>query len=158
LLAGPAVAGSELFDPLSACTTVNCQSQLVHGNIFSSTQPGSTGSKPWVAQIFKGGGNECLRIAGITQSADLVANLTCPGGVTFFDDDSGGNLRPLLIAAEPTPAGWCTLTISPFAGVNTQGNFRLRFGRYSPANQANCQPPTAPLSLSASAASEEKEP
>jgi hypothetical protein len=152
LLAGPAVAGSELFDPLSTCTAPNCNSQVVRGNVFRSTQPGSTGLKSWVAQVFKGGGNECVRIAGITQSQDMVAILTCPGfpQVTFVDDDSGGNLRPLLIAAETTPAGWCTLTMTVFAGTNVQGDFQLRYGRYSPANQPNCSPATPPLSGSVS--------
>jgi hypothetical protein len=160
LLAGPAVAGSELFDPVSTCTARNCNSQAVTGNVFESTQPGSTGSKPWVAQIFKGGGDECLRIAVITQTGDLdaVAILTCAGfpQVTWVDDDSGGDLRPRLIAADPTPPGWCTLTISQFGGENEDGQFQLRFGRYSPANQPNCSPATDPLEFPASAASQEK--
>ena len=151
LLAGPAVAGSELFDPLSTCTTTNCQSQLVIGNVFSSNLLDSTGHKPWVAQIFKGGGNECLRIEGITQTTDVEAVLTCPGGRTWLNDDdlAADELEPLIIArlatpAASTPAGWCTLTIHHFRGDNVEGQFTLRFGRYPLGNQ-NCAPATLPL-------------
>jgi hypothetical protein len=148
LLAGPAVAGSELFDPLSTCTDTNCQSRLVIGNDFRSTLSGSTGHNSWVAQIFKGGGNECLRIEGITQTTNLEAVLTCPGGRTWRDDDGGDGSLPLIIATDPTvPArpGWCTLTIHSSDGSNVQGQFQLMFGRYSPASQANCTPATPPI-------------
>jgi hypothetical protein len=147
LLAGPAVAGSELFDLLSACTTPNCSSQQVTGNVHRSNLTGSVGHRPWVAQIFKGGGNECLRVAVITQSAgtDMAATLTCPGGITWRDDDSNGSFRPLIKATIGTRPGWCTLTIQQFDGSNIESRFSLRFGRYSPADQANCTPPTPPL-------------
>jgi hypothetical protein len=146
--AGSALAGSELYDPLSTCTTADCSSQQVTGNVYSSTLAGSVGSKPWVAQIYKNAG-ECLRIAGVTQTTDIEAVLTCPGSITWRDDDAGGNQRPLIKAGRDefgndTPAGWCTLTIHQYLGSNVQGQFTLRFGRYSPATQANCSPATAP--------------
>jgi len=167
LLAGPAFAGSELFDPLSTCTTENCQSQVVNGNVFGSDLPRPDSHKPWVAQIFKGGGpDECLRIDMITQSADLVAILTCPDfpPITWLSNDRPGPRGlALLIAGETIPDGWCTLTISGFdGGIRPpeerfrDAQFRLRFGRYSPANQLNCLPATRALRPPASAASQEK--
>ena len=61
------------------------------------------------------------------------------------DDDSGGNLRP-LIKIDPTPVtGYYVVALSHFAGFPEDITFTLRYGRYASGNP-NCNNPT-PASL-----------
>src|SRR6476620_11738929 len=98
LLASPALAGDEIFDPtITTCTSLNCQSKDINGTILSS----ATNAAQWTASVYAGAG-ECLRIAVTVQYTDLIATLSAPGGTLFRDDDSGGSLRP-LIKVDPAP-------------------------------------------------------
>jgi hypothetical protein len=99
---------------------------------------------PWVAQVFSSG-NECLRIAVVSQGADLEATLISPSGRVWQDDDSNGSLRPLIKAITDV-RGWYPLTLSHFAGAVTNADFSMDITRL-PSNSASCQPPTAPRVL-----------
>lgn len=145
LLAGPALA-SELFDLQSTCTATNCLTQQVLGDVYNNTAPGHTGHKPWVAQLYTSG-QECVRVEVVFPTtggpSDLEAALTCPGGRTWIDDDSGVGLAPLIKANGTLSAGWCTVTIGHFAGSNVETSFDMRWGRYN-TNNPNCLPATPP--------------
>ena len=142
LFAAPVFAATEMYDVRSTCTTRNCLSRIIYGDVFNKTS-GHVGHKPWVGQVYTRG-NECLRVEVIAQTTDLEAILTCAGGATWRDDDGGVGARPLIKAITPGGRpGWCTLTIGDFAGRNLAGSFIVRWGRY-PRSNPNCRPPTAP--------------
>ena len=70
----------------------------VNGLVSDSSNIGADRNRdPFVVQLFSSG-NECLRIAGISQDADLEATLISPTGRTWQNDDGNGLQRPLIKA------------------------------------------------------------
>jgi hypothetical protein len=141
-----------LTDERSTCAEENCRSISVRGTYVHFQADNATKAIPAVYQVFSNGG-ECVRLEVIFQAddLDLEATLVCPSGTTWQDDDSAGNLRPLIKAITPSVSGWCTLQLASYNGDSPGGNrfvgerhFWFRYGRY-PSNNPNCAAPTAPL-------------
>lgn len=104
---------------------------------------------PFVAQVFSAG-NECLRIAVVSQGADMEATLVSPSGRTWQDDDGNGALRPLLKSITDV-RGWYPLVVSHFAGTAVNADFSMDVQRL-PSNSASCANPTQPRIFVAPAA------
>lgn len=142
-------AFANLTDQRSTCTSPNCQSITTSGTYvhFREEGVGATKAIPAVYQLYTHGG-ECVRVEVTFQASplDLQAVLSCPDGTTWRDDDSGGDLRPLIQALTPSVAGWCTLQLADWRGHGTAGarDFKFRYGRYRSDN-SNCANPTFPL-------------
>src|SRR5687767_10363768 len=104
---------------------------------------------PFVVQLFSAG-NECLRIAGVSQDADVEATLTSPTGRVWQDDDGNGANRPLIKAITDV-RGWYTFQVSHFSSSVVNADFSadlLRVASTSPS----CNPPTNPRVFAAPAA------
>ncbi len=95
---------------------------------------------PFVVQLFSAG-NECLRIAGVSQNADLEATLISPTGRTWQDDDSNGQQRPLIKAITDV-RGWYTFQMSHFSTSVVNADFSVDLLRVA-SNNSLCNPPTA---------------
>jgi hypothetical protein len=112
---------------------------------INGTYLGSPNPNPAVYQVFATA-NQCLRIQGIVPAGasayDIEATLVSPGGTTWQDDDSAGNVQPLIKAIAPG-TGWYTLHIAQFFGSTSNGNFTVQIGRFA-STDARCQPPTSP--------------
>ena len=96
---------------------------------------------PFVVQLFSSG-NECLRIAGVSQDADLEATLISPTGRTWQDDDGNGLNRPLIKAITDV-RGWYTLEMSHFSTGVVNADFSVDLLRVASTNGL-CNPPTGP--------------
>jgi hypothetical protein len=113
----------------------------VHGAVeFNANQ----NRDPFVAQVFSSGG-ECLRIAVVSQGADLEATLVSPSGRVWQDDDSNGSLRPRLHAVTDV-RGWYPLTLSHFAGTAVNVDFSMDIQRLP---TASCNPVSPPVRFAA---------
>lgn len=131
---GTAFAGSKIFSSGNTTARVN-----------GSYETNANGNRdPWVAQVFTLG-NECLRIAVVSQGTDLEATLVSTTGRTWQDDDGGGSLRP-LIKAITDARGWYPLVLSHFNGAVANADFTMDITRL-PVNSPLCQPPTQPSIL-----------
>jgi hypothetical protein len=108
---------------------------------------------PFVVQLFSAG-NECLRIAGISQDADVEATLTSPTGRVWQDDDGNGANRPLIKAITDV-RGWYTFQVSHFSTAVINADFSVDLLRVASTN-ALCNPPTGPRALVAPAAAAAK--
>jgi hypothetical protein len=127
----PALAGPKLFAYAGSSITFNGTTETTpNGNV-----------DPFVVELFSAG-DECLRILVTAQGADLEATLVAPDGLTWRDDDSGGNLRPQIIAIT-TVRGWHILRLSHFAGQAVNADFTAMVARL-PSNNAVCSSPTQP--------------
>ena len=104
---------------------------------------------PFVVQLFSAG-NECLRIAGVSQDADLEATLTSPTGRVWQDDDGNGLNRPLIKAITDV-RGWYTFQVSHFSSSVVNVDFSVDLLRV-PSTSALCNLPTNPRVLAAPAA------
>jgi hypothetical protein len=151
LTAGSAWAFPSLTDQRSTCKEENCRSVTVRGTYVHFQSDNATKAIPAVYQVFSNGG-ECVRLEVVFQAADLdlEATLVCPDGTTWQDDDSAGNLKPLIKAITPSVSGWCTLQLASYNGDRSGGHrfvgerdFQFRYGRY-PSNNLNCANPTVP--------------
>lgn len=138
LSAGEAFAGSKIFSSGSTVARVNGS---VEGNVNQNRDP-------WVAQVFSTG-NECLRIAVISQGTDLEGTLISPSGRIWQDDDSGGLNRPLIKAITDV-RGWYPLTFSHWSGQLVNADFAMDIQRL-PTTSPLCSPPTVPRSATAAA-------
>lgn len=96
---------------------------------------------PFVVQLFSAG-NECLRIAGVTQGADLEATLTSPTGRIWQDDDGNGSQRPLIKAITDV-RGWYTFQMSHFSTGVVNADFSVDLLRTT-STSASCNPQTVP--------------
>lgn len=151
MIGGAAWAFPSLTDLRSTCTEENCKAVKVRGTYVHYQSEGATKAIPAVYQIFSNGG-ECVRVEVIFQDTDLdlEATLVCPDGMTWQDDDSGDDLKPLIKAITDRVSGWCTLHLSSYDGDGVGGadfvgerNFIFRYGRYARRNP-NCDDPTEP--------------
>lgn len=132
-----------MFDESSNCSATNCQSIRINGTVLADNiDPPS--SLPWVAQVFATSG-ECVRLQVARQEQDLTMTVVSPDGQIWFDDDSGGNGRPLVKIQEAPVDGWYTVQLSPLFGDPLQADFTLRYGRYFGAGSRNCANPTSQL-------------
>ena len=143
---GAAASASEINDPtVGSCTTNNCSSIEVIGQVFRSTVNGVVRAKPFVVQAF-GGPNECLRFETNYQAQDLELTVVTPDGTVYRDDD-GSSLCAVCslvkLVTPPTQRGWYTVHVSHYGGAPVDAEFRLFYGRYTAANP-NCSNSTAP--------------
>jgi hypothetical protein len=135
-------AGSKIFDP-SGNTTATRFSGTVEGNAANNRDP-------FVVQLFTAG-NECLKIAVVSQQQDLEATLVGVEGRVWQDDDGGPGLQP-LINAITTVRGWYPLVLHHFAGsFFSTIDFTVDVTRL-PSNSPLCQPVTNPSILTSPAA------
>ncbi|MBL8667934.1 MAG: hypothetical protein JNM48_10790 [Rhodospirillales bacterium] len=131
-----AYAGSKMLDYIDANST----------RLRGAIETNSAGNvDPFVVQIYSQG-NECVVIAVVTQGVDLTATLISTNGTVWFDDDSGGSLRP-LIKARTSGRGWYPLVFSTFAGFSGTSDITFDYGRF-PAASAKCANPTSPVAAS----------
>lgn len=145
LSAGSAWAGPKLVPLFNTTFRVN---GLV-GDSSDVNAPGVRNRDPFVVQLFSAG-NECLRIAGVAQDADVEATLTSPTGRVWQDDDGNGQNRPLIKAITDV-RGWYTFQVSHFSTAAVNVDFSvdlLRTASVSPL----CNPPTGPRVFAAPAA------
>ncbi len=148
IAASPAWSGSNVFNFPGETTVLG-------GSVESS----AGGADPFSIGVFSTG-NECLRIAvnnqqntGTGERSDLKATLVAPNGTVWQDDDSNGNLLPLIKAITPSGVvGWYTLALSQFNGHAVHTAFAFQFSRFS-ATDSRCSPPTPPRVLGVAAAS-----
>ncbi len=145
LLAGPAVAsGQNIFDDtVSTCTGANCSSLRIPGTVFAF----GPSAGQWVISAFASPG-ECVRFDLISPphpAPDMELVVIAPDGTVFRNDDRNGALdrRPLVKIGSAPQNGWYTVHVGQFAGVATETNIVLLYGRY-PGGNANCATPTAP--------------
>lgn len=108
---------------------------------------------PFVVQLFSAG-NECLRIAGISQGADLEATLTSPTGRVWQDDDGNGLQRPLIKAITDV-RGWYTFQVSHFSTSVVNVDFSVDLLRTS-STSSLCTPATGPSVFAAPLAAQAK--
>lgn len=145
---GSASFASEITDPtVGSCTTTNCSSVEVLGQVFKSTNPnnGSVRSKPFVVQAFAGP-SECLRFETIYQLQDLELTVVAPDGTVYRDDDSSplcSVCALVKLVTSSSTRGWYTVHVSHFAGNPVDADFRLLYGRYTAGNP-NCSSSTTP--------------
>jgi hypothetical protein len=71
-----------------------------------------------------------------------------PNGTVYRNDDRNGALdrRPLVKIGSAPNNGWYTVRVGQFAGVATETNVVLLYGRYNAGNP-NCASPTPALSV-----------
>ncbi len=132
-------AGSKMVDYVDANST----------RLRGAIETNSAGNvDPFVLQIYSQG-NECVVIAVVTQGVDLTATLISTNGTVWFDDDSGGNLRP-LIKARTSGRGWYPLVFSTYAGFSGTSDITFDYGRF-PAASPKCANPTSPVAASSRA-------
>lgn len=152
LLAPPAFAGGEIFDPgVDVCAGVNCGA-VIEGATVKALGAASAGR--WVAEVFAAAG-QCLRIdvpnAPTPAFTDLETVVVAPNGTVYRDDDGGFAATNPLVKIRPTPiTGWYTVSIGPFNGAAVEGNFTVAVGRYVTTN-INCVAPTPPILATAAA-------
>lgn len=96
---------------------------------------------PFEVQVFSAG-NECLRIAGVTQDADMEATLVSPTGRMWQDDDGNGLNRPLIKAITDV-RGWYTFQVSHFSTGVVNADFSVDLLRTT-STSSLCNPPTGP--------------
>jgi hypothetical protein len=133
-----AEAGSKIVDYIDTTLT------RLRGAIETNT---AGNVDPFVLQIYTRG-NECVVIAVVTQGIDLTATLVSTGGTIWYDDDSGGSLKPLIKAITDT-RGWYPLTFSTFAGFAGTSDITFDYGRFA-ANSPKCAGATPPRALAES--------
>jgi hypothetical protein len=145
-LASPSLA-TQMFDPTFAtCSRINCSSVQVGGTMNAAGAPiGAASARsagPWVGEIFADNG-ACLRLDVLVEDTDGIMVAVSPSGRVFSNDDrDGDDLRPLVKIGN-TERGWYTVHVSTFAGVPSEADFILAFGRYNRGNR-NCASPTPP--------------
>jgi hypothetical protein len=134
IAASPAWSGPNVFANFGETLTLNGTVGNEAGN--------APNADPFTLGVFSSG-NECLRIAVISQDADLEATLVAPGGRIWQDDDSNGSFRPLIKAITPPVRGWYELAVSQFAGTVVHANFTFQISRFL-TTDSRCNPPTTP--------------
>jgi hypothetical protein len=151
LAAGPALAGSRVFDPSpSLCRSVGCSSERITGTTgaLGGGGPNPLSALSWTAEFFASQ-NSCLRLQVVREDADLEAVAVAPDGSIYRNDDGGGSctLCPLVKINHTIP-GWYTVQVGRFNGDGLFSNFTVRWGLYD-ANNPNCGSPTTAQSLRA---------
>jgi hypothetical protein len=147
LMLGPALASgqSSIFDDtVSTCTGANCSSLRIPGTVHAF----GSSANAFTINAFASAG-ECVRFDLISPphpAPDMELVVVAPNGTVFRNDDRNGALdrRPLAKIGSAPNNGWYTVHIAQFAGVATETNFVLLYGRYAGGNP-NCATPTPPL-------------
>jgi hypothetical protein len=147
LTIGQAWGGSIIWTPPSACTSINCDATLLHGNVTtSSTNPGGS-VEPFIMQVHSSE-QYCMRLDVVNQSANMQMVVISPDGTVWRNyGRSPNDPRPLIVV--PSGAqGWYTVQISLLGGrTSTPGahfNADLSYGRYTSLSNPNCANPTPP--------------
>jgi hypothetical protein len=148
VLVGPTVASAQnIFDDtVSSCTGANCSSLRIPGTVFSF----GPSAGQFVISVFAAPG-QCVRLDLISPphpAPDMELVVIAPDGTVFRNDDRNGALdrRPLVKIGSAPQNGWYTVRVGQFAGVATETNVVLLYGRY-PGGNPNCATPTLPLSV-----------
>ncbi|MBV8649575.1 hypothetical protein [Paludibacterium sp.] len=152
LMAGQAWAGSIIWTPPSACTSLNCDATVLHANVTtSSTNPGGS-VEPFVLQVHSSP-QYCLRLDVFNQSARMQVVIVAPDGTVWRNfGRSAADPRPLVVVPRGVQ-GWYTVQISllggstPTPGVHYNADFA--YGRYTSLSNPNCANPTPPLAAGA---------
>ena len=150
-----ASAGSVIWSPPSACTTLNCGATVLHANITSSLSNPGGSVEPFVIQVHSSP-QFCLRLDVINQTtaagtaADMEMVVVSPdGGVWRNFNRSATDRRPLIVVPKPPSQGWYTVHISPARGVamppGIHFNADLAYGRYTSPSNPNFRPGTNEL-------------
>jgi len=141
-LAASHAGATIMYDPsVSTATGIGASSVTINGSMTDI--PDFT--EPWVGELYAQAG-ECVRLAVITTLFDSELTVAAPNGTVFRDDDSGGDLKPLVRIASAPVTGWYTVQVAHFSGVPVSANFTLKYARYNGGNP-NCAVATAPLVL-----------
>jgi hypothetical protein len=147
VLVGPTVAsGQNIFDDTSStCITANCSSLRIPGTVFAF----GPSAGQFVISVFATPG-QCVRLDLISPphpAPDMELVVIAPNGTVYRNDDRNGALdrRPLVKIGSAPNNGWYTVRVGQFAGVATETNVVLMYGRYNAGNP-NCATPTGPLS------------
>jgi hypothetical protein len=133
-------SGQSIFDDsVSTCTGANCSSLRIPATIFAFGPSAGV----FTIDVFATPG-QCVRL-DLTSPAspDMEMVVVAPNGTVFRNDDRNGSLdrRPLVKIGSAPINGWYTVHISQFAGVATETNMVLLYGRYNGGNP-NCAAPT----------------
>jgi len=133
-------AATNMFDStVSSATKLNANAVTINGSLHGN----GFDAQPWTTQVYAQAG-ECVRLFVTSSSFDAEMVVIAPDGEVFRDDDSGGSLRPLVEIASAPSFGWYTVQIAQFAGAASNGDFTLKYGRYTAGNP-NCANPTTPF-------------
>lgn len=148
-----ASAGSLIWSPPSACTTLNCGATVLHANITSSLSNPGGSVEPFVIQVHSSP-QYCLRLDVISQTtaagaaADMELVVVSPDGAVWRNfNRSLTDRRPLIVVPRPPSQGWYTVHISPARAMPPGIHFNadLAYGRYTSASNPNCRPATNEL-------------
>lgn len=137
-------AGSNIGDvSVSACTTINCSTLSIPGDVISVPTLGFAGN--FLINAYASPG-ECVRFDLVTPTnPDMKLVVIAPNGTVYRNDDrSGADHRPLVTIPSAPNDGWYTVHISEFSGAAITTNFELKYGRYNFGNP-NCSTATPPL-------------
>ena len=148
LAAMHAGAATNMFDPtVSTATKLNANAVTLNGTLHDTN--GNT--QPWTTQVYAQPG-DCMRLVVTSANGvDVKMVVVAPDGEVFRDDDSNGNLLPLVKIASAPNFGWYTVQVAHFNGVpQVDLDFVLKYGRYNNGNP-NCANPTLPFSKPAGA-------
>ena len=137
-------AATNLFDPtVSTATKLDASAITLNGTLHDT----NGNSQPWTSQFYAQAG-DCMRLQVTSANGvDMKMVVVAPNGQVFRDDDSNGNLLPIVKIASAPNFGWYTVQIAHFNGApQTNLDFVMKYGRYNNGNP-NCANPTQPFSL-----------
>lgn len=134
-----ASAQTNVFAPLSSCTTANCASLTIPGSLLNFGPSAGV----WDINVFAHP-NECIRLDVSVEGTDLRMVVVAPNGTVYQNDDrASGDNRPLVKIASAPNDGWYTVHLAHWFGSSVNADFALLYGRYTAGNP-NCTAPTLP--------------
>ncbi len=149
-----ALAGSAIWNPPSACNTLDCDATVLHANITSSLSNPGGSVEPFIIQVHSSP-QYCLRLDVLKETTaggspvDLEMVLVGPDGRVWRNNNrSILDPRPLIVVPRGAQ-GWYTVHISTATGVivpaGSHLNVDLAYGRYTSLRNINCRPATNEL-------------
>ncbi len=150
-----ALAGSAIWNPPSACNTLDCDATVLHGNITSSLSNPGGSVEPFIIQVHSSS-QFCLRLDVLKEATaggapvDLEMVLVGPDGSVWRNNNrSISDPRPLIVVPRGGTQGWYTVQISTATGfivpAGSHLNVDLAYGRYTSLRNINCRPATNEL-------------